>query len=114
MVPRQEPALLLQAMHQMRQLLHDTLVCAEVLLLGQDDAKVEDELVAVIARRLHTDRVPEDAIPARANLQQVPAELLPGDHEEGDVGEGEDRLLLRGRRRGNDGAIGDLMDDLGT
>lgn len=115
MVPRQEPALLLQAMHQMCQLLHDALVRAEVLLLGQHDAEIEDELIAVVARRLHADRVPEDAIPARAYLQQITAELLPGNHEEGDIGEGEDGLLLRrGRRGGDDGAIRDLMDDLGA
>lgn len=75
-------------MHQVCYLLHDALVRAEVILFCEDDAEVEDELVAIIARRLHTDRVAQNAVSIGADLQQVPAELLAGDHEERDIGEG--------------------------
>jgi hypothetical protein len=123
-IPRQEPILLLEAVHQIRQLLNDALVHAEVLVLGQDEAKVEDELVPVIAGGLHADGVAQDAISACAYLQEVSAELLSRDHEEGYVGEGEEGLwlllllLLLLRRScccgGDDGTIGDLVDNFWT
>jgi hypothetical protein len=47
-------------------------------------------------------------------LQKVSAELLAGDHEEGDVGEGQVERLCRCRGGGNDGSIRDLVDDFGT
>lgn len=77
-------------MHQVRYLLHNALVCAEVVLFCEDDAEVENKLVAIIAHRFHADRVAQNAISIGADLQQVPAELLAGDHEERDIGEGQE------------------------
>lgn len=102
-------------MHEICQLLDNALVHGEVFILGQDEAEVEDELVPVITRRFHADGVAQDAVPIRAHLQEIPAELLSGDHEEGYIGEGEEGLLARRSRCGGDNrAIGDLVDDFGT
>lgn len=50
----------------------------------------------------------------RADLDQVAAEFLAWDHEEGDIGEGQEEGL-RGRVcGGDDGAVRDLVDDLGA
>lgn len=113
MIPRQEPALLLQSAHEIRQLLHHTLVRAKIFLLGEYNAEIEDELVAVVPWRLDADGVAQDAISIRAYLDQVPAEFLSGDHEEGDVGECEIQGLRGTGWRGYNGAVGDLVDDFG-
>lgn len=49
-IARQEPFLLLQPAHQIGQFLRHALVRTEILLLGQDKAKVEDEFIAVVLR----------------------------------------------------------------
>ena len=114
MIPGQKPTLLLQLAHQIGQLLHYALIRAEVLLRRQHHAEVEDELIAVVPVRLDADRVAQDAMTIRANLDQVPTQLLSRDHEEGNVGESEEEGL-RGRRGGRDeGAVGDLVDDFGA
>lgn len=74
-------------MHHIGQLLHHTLVGAEILLLGQHHAKVEDELIAVVARGFHADWVSQNTVTIGADLEEVAAELLARDHEERDVGE---------------------------
>lgn len=58
--------------------------------------------------------IAQDAVSIVADLDQVSAEFLAGDHEEGDVGEGKEERLRGSSGRRDDGAIGDLVDDLGT
>lgn len=87
MISGQEPILLLQLAHQIRQLLHHTLERAKVLLLREHDAEVEDELIAVIALRLDANRVAQNPLAVRAHLNQVAAELLARDHKERNVRE---------------------------
>lgn len=101
-------------MHQVCQLLYHALVLAEIILLGQHDAKVEYELIAVVAGRLHADRVSEDAISICAHLKEVATELLARDHEERDVGKGEEEGLPWRGGGGDDGSVGDLVDDFGA
>jgi hypothetical protein len=76
-------------MHQIRYLLYHALIRAKVVLFGENDAKVEDELIAIVSCRLHANWVAQDTVSIYADLQKVSAELLAGDHEEGDVGEGQ-------------------------
>lgn len=114
MISGQESILFLQSVHQIRELLHNTLVGAEILLFRQHHTEVEDELVAVIAERLHTDRVAQDTVAIGANLNQVSAKFLPRDHEEGDVGEGQEGGLRGRGGGGNDSTVWDLVDDLRT
>lgn len=101
-------------MHQVGQLPHHAFVCAKIVLLGQHEAEIKDKLVAVIANRFHADWVAQDTVSVCANLEQVSAELLAGNHEERDVGEGQEEGLCRGSGGGNDGPVGDLVDDFGT
>ena len=68
-IPRQEPILLFQRMHHIGQFLHHTPVRAEVVLLGQHQTKVEDELIAVVAGRLHADWVAQNTVSIGADLQ---------------------------------------------
>jgi hypothetical protein len=114
MIPGEESILLFQPMHQIRKLLHHAFVRAKVLLLGQNQAEVEDELIAVVSERFHADRIAQYPVSICAHLDQIAAELLPGDHEEGDVGKGQEERLRGGGRRGYDGSVGDLMDNLGA
>lgn len=69
-------------MHQISKLLHHAPICAEIVLLGEHYAKVEDELIAVITGGLHADRITQDAIAIGTDLQQIAAELLTRNHEE--------------------------------
>lgn len=114
MIPRQESILFFQPMHQIGKLLHHTFVRAEVLLLGQNQAEVEDELIAVIPGRFHADRVAQYPVSICAHLNQIAAELLPGNHKEGDVGKRQEERLRGSSRRGYDGSVGDLVDHLGA
>ena len=82
MIPRQEPTLLFQFPHQIRQFLHHALVRAKIPLLRQHHTEVEDELIAVVSLRLDTDRIAENAVTVRADLNQVTAEFLAWDHED--------------------------------
>lgn len=91
-------------MHQIGKLLHHTFVRAEVLLLGQNQAEVEDELIAVIPGRFHADRVAQYPVSICAHLNQIAAELLPGNHKEGDVGKRQEERL-RGRSRLGPGTV---------
>jgi hypothetical protein len=87
-ISRQESVLFLQCVHHVGQFLYHTLVGAEILLLGQHHAEVKDELIAVVARRLHADWVSQYTISISADLEKIAAELLARDHEERDIGEG--------------------------
>ena len=69
MIPRQKPTLLFQLAHQVRQFLHHTLIRAEILLLGQHQTEIEDEFIAVVPVRLDADRIAQDAVPIRADLE---------------------------------------------
>lgn len=100
-------------MHQIGQLLHNTLVGAEILILRQHHAEIEDELIPVVSQGLHADRITQNAVAIGADLDQVPTQLLPGNNEEGDVGESEEEGLRGGSCGGDNRAIGDLVDDLG-
>ena len=101
-------------MHQVSQLPHHAFVCAEIIFLGQDETEVEDKLISVISSRFHTDWVSQNPISVGANLEQVTAELLARDHEERDVGKGQEEGLRLGSGGGNDSPIRDLVHDLGT
>lgn len=99
-------------MHHIGQLLYHAFICAEIVLLGQHDAKVEDKFIPVIARGLHANWVAQDPVSICANLEKVAAELLARDDEERDVGEGQEEGLRWCGRGGDDRSIGDLVDDL--
>lgn len=69
-------------MHQVCYLLHHAFIGAEIVLFCENDTEIEDEFIAIVARRLHTDWIAQDTVSISADLQQVSAELLAGDHEE--------------------------------
>ena len=110
-VARQEPILLLQRVHKVRQFLDNALVCAKVILFGQHQTEVEDKLIAVVASRFHTDWVTQNTIAICTDLEQVATEFLTGYHEEGDIREGQEEGLRGSSRGGNNGAVGNLMNN---
>jgi hypothetical protein len=67
-IARQEAILLLQAVHEIRYLLYHALVCTEVVLLSKNDAEIEDELIAVVSRRLHANWIAQYTVSICADL----------------------------------------------
>ena len=114
MISGQKAILFLQSVHQIGQFLNDTLIRAEVFLLREHNTEIEDKFISIVAEGLHANRVAQNAVAIGAHLDEVAAELLAGNHEEGHVGEGKEGRLRRCRAGGNDGSIRDLVNDLGA
>jgi hypothetical protein len=68
MISRQESILFLQPMHQIRQFLNNAFIAAEVFLLRQHQAEVEDELITIVSRGLHANRITENTKSVCAHL----------------------------------------------
>jgi hypothetical protein len=108
----QEPTLLLQTPHQIRQLLHHAFVRAEVRIFRQNDTEIEDKLISIIFDAFHADWISHNSIAIAADLEEVSAELLPGNDEGRDVREGEE-WGLGSMWGGDNGSLRDLVDYFG-
>lgn len=109
----EEVGLLFKTPHEGSELLNDGLVGTEGLILGEDEAEVEDEFIAVVVGRFDADGIAEDSVAFFADLDEISAELLPWYYEKGDIWEIDKCLCIGGCGR-DDRVLWHLMDDFGT
>ena len=81
----QKLPLLFQIPKESGQPANDGDITAHILVLFQDDGKVEDELITVVLPRVDTHRISKDSIVAVAHRYQTVTEFLSGYHKGGDA-----------------------------